>query len=140
MLPPPRNANVPESLNWSYSPNPATVVPPVPHETMLHWYYDPSCCAESRYCLDRLPKSLTEDPIADEVTGDAISWGIELVEGRDFANLWIIGMIIVALSSFVGGFWALYKHEVQAGFNIACFMIAAFSCMVGTLQVALDRT
>ncbi|OCK79796.1 hypothetical protein K432DRAFT_382736 [Lepidopterella palustris CBS 459.81] len=123
---------------YFYKPAPITMEPPVGHNTMLHRYRCPKECGGLDFCLKRFPKHINGEVTIEDSKDETTAWGIELVEGRDWAYLWFIGLLTILCAMIFGVVWARVMKDVSGGFIVAGYVVAAFACLVGTIQVSLE--
>lgn len=113
--------------------------PAVGHNLLMHFYECPRSCDQTDFCIRRFPKHCACQIQVSEETQEAFAWGIELVEGIDWAYFWVFGFVIVTASTTFGIAWACKKGSIQDGFTVAAYMIAVFAFMAGAMQVAFDQ-
>jgi hypothetical protein len=113
--------------------------PAIGHDHLMHFYECPSSCHQTDYCLCRFPKHFRCQIQVNEETQDAFAWGIELVEGVDWACFGILGFVVVIVSTAFGIAWACRKGSIQDGFTVATYIITVFTSMAGAMQIAFDR-
>ena len=130
----------PEHPHYSYSPTPITMEPPIGHDTMLHCFRCPEVCSKSDFCLKRFPGHLYPDVTVDNDSDEGIAWGVELVEGREWAFLWIISFLVMSCSVAFGVVYTVVMRDVQGGFTVAGFIVAFGASLVGTLQITMEVT
>lgn len=130
----------PEHPQYSYDPVPIQMEPPVGHNTMLHRYRCPKACKDSDFCVRRFPGYLHEDVDIAADRDEEIAWGIELVEGQNWAYLWVVGFLIAVCSIIFGVVWSVVMKDVQGGFTVAAYIASTGACLAGTVQVALEST
>lgn len=125
--------------DYHYQPKPITMHPAIGHNLLRHFYECPKSCSQSDFCIRRLPKHSTGDVRASEDTQEAFAWGIELVEGLDWAYFWIFGFVAIVASALFGIVWACKRGSIQDGFTVAAYMNAVVTFTAGAAQVAFDR-
>jgi hypothetical protein len=138
-LPPSRHSNVPEGSEWFYQPDPSKFIPPIPSERLVHYYNCPKACLDKSYCRDRFPKHIRDRPRIVDGDEEVASWGIELLERRDWEYLWVIGLIVFIVGGLFGLLWAILMHDIQGGYTVAGYIAGGTACLIGTIQVALDN-
>lgn len=105
---------------------------------MLHRYQCPKECGGLDFCLKRFPKHISGVVMIEDGKDEATAWGIELLEGRDWAYLWFIGLLAIFCAMIFGVVWARVMKDVSGGFTVAGYIVTAFACIVGTIQVSLE--
>lgn len=125
-----------DHYEYSYDPKPIQFEPPVGHNTMIHLYRCPK--SSGNFCLKRFPGYCQEQVRMDENADETLAWGIELVEGRDWVYLWVIGFLISCSGITFGVVWSVLQGDVSGGFTVAGTLMTTFTCLIGTFQVALE--
>jgi hypothetical protein len=124
--------------DYSYNPKPIRTEPPVGHNTMIHLYRCPKSSGGLNFCLKRFPGYCQEQVRIEDDADEELAWGIELVEGRDWVYLWVIGFLILSFSIAFGIGWTMVRKDVSGGFTVAGTLMTTFTCLLGTIQVALE--
>jgi hypothetical protein len=65
------------------------------------------------------------------------AWGVQLLDGRDYAFLWVTGLIVSLASLAFGISWAVIRDDISGGFTVAGYTATTLACFVGTLQYML---
>lgn len=73
-----------------------------------------------------------------EGADEELAWGVELVEGRDWVYLYVIGFLISSFGMAFGIAWSVARNDISGGFTVAGAVVTTFTCLVGTIQVALE--
>ncbi len=105
---------------------------------MLHFYQCPQIGDGLDFCLKRFPKHVRDKVYVEDGNDEATAWGIELLEGRYWAYLWFIGLLAISCSMVFGVIWAKVMKDVSGGFTVAGYIVTAFACLVGSIQVSLE--
>ncbi|TVY58466.1 hypothetical protein LSUE1_G008733, partial [Lachnellula suecica] len=103
--------------DYSYSPKPIRIEPPVGHNTLIHLYRCPQSNDSLNFCLKRFPGYRQEQVCMGTDADEELAWGIELVEGRDWAYLWVVGFLISGCSIGFGVGWTVVKSDISGGFT-----------------------
>jgi hypothetical protein len=74
----------------------------------------------------------------DEENDEATAWGIELVEGRDWAYLWFVGLLAILCAMTFGVVWARIMNDLSGGFTVAGYIVTTLACLIGTIQISLE--
>lgn len=93
--------------------------PPVAKNILMHLYTCPTICDKSPtkdFCIQRFPKYRDGDVTIDDDTQEAFEWGVELVEGTDWAYLWVIGLLGIVLGVVVGVVYFVWKRDIPGAF------------------------
>jgi hypothetical protein len=90
------------------------------------------------FCLTRFPGHLKDNIILQNGVDETIAWGVELVEGRDDAFLWVVGFIVALCSLAFGICWAVFRDDISGGFTVASYAATTLACFVGTVQYGLE--
>ena len=106
----------------------------------MHLYNNPGECRGGDFCTVRFPKHCAVNVTIDHETGEAFAWGIELVEGRAWEFLCVVGLFVIGSSMTFGVVWARVMTDVSGGFTVAAYMLGLLACLVGTVQVVIDNT
>ena len=72
-------------------------------------------------------------------SGSGIGWDLQLVEGLDWAKLWIVGFIGLLLSMGFEVCWSVMRHDIQGGFGVTTCLMILLTFSTGVLQTALDH-
>ena len=131
----------PEGLKneYHYRPIPATIIPPVGENHMMHLCSHPEDADDSTAVLmDRVPKKL-RDRLCVLSGGTNMGWGIYYVEGWHLSIIWLISLLLLLLASLVFLIcWAVLQHDVQGASGIATYVLALITLSIGSLQAAFE--
>ncbi|KAL8755981.1 MAG: hypothetical protein Q9184_004644 [Pyrenodesmia sp. 2 TL-2023] len=124
-----------QSRSWEYCscPCPLKEPPPIPTNVFLHLLNSTRTHPRSTW-LNRLPKKLHssihqlgEGP---HVGWQAMGWGVHIIEGPNGRAVLALHMLLVGVSLAGAIAWSVWKSDVQGGFGIAGFAVAATSVLV----------
>ena len=133
------NAYFPPHGEYTYEPCPVNMKFPVGDNAMMHCYMCPDKCRNDNFSLYRFPGfkhggiQLGQDQV------DATAWGLELLEGKEWGLLWVIGLLITVVSIVVGVTYTIVKGDIQGGFTVASFIAILSGCSYGSLLYLLDN-
>ena len=124
--------------DYSYNPKPIRIEPPIGHNTMIHLYRCPKSSGGFSFCLKRFPGYCQDQVRMSEDVDEELAWGVELVEGRDWVYLWLIGFLISSFGIAFGVGWSVVRKDISGGFTVAGAVMTTISCFVGTIQITLE--
>ncbi|KAL8725962.1 MAG: hypothetical protein Q9166_007039, partial [cf. Caloplaca sp. 2 TL-2023] len=131
----PAEKDILQSREWEYCPCPCPLKepPPIPTNVFLHHFNSTRTHPRNTW-LNRLPKKLNhsihhhyEPP---HVGWQALGWGIHIIEGPNGKAFLVLNIALVSVSLVVALTWSVLKGDVQGGFAIAGFAIAAVSALL----------
>ena len=120
--------------DYRYCPIPAEVIPPVGENILMHLYDHPEDADDDAFCLDRVPKKLRERLTYSQ----RIGWGVSFSESLNVKKICIFGLLGLFLSAAFGVAWSINRDDVQGGFGVAAFVLAAMTFITGILQATLE--
>ena len=122
---------------YSYHPMPADFIPPIGENHLMHLYTYPEEAEQTGICLRKIPKKIEGLAwLSTHPQGSKVGWGLQLVEGLDWTNLWILGIMGFLASIMFGIAWALVRNDIQGGFGVAACMLVGLSFTTGMVQAA----
>jgi hypothetical protein len=111
---------------YGYDPCPMVPMPPIAANIFLHHLFKPEAHPRRVWC-GRMPKKLHRSIL--QSTGDrdtlVVGWGVHIIEGPHIFNILLMMFIILLGTTLVSVTWAAVREDVQGGFGIGAFLIAA---------------
>ena len=129
----------PGDSEYIYNPKPIEMEPPVGHNTMMHCFQCPFSCTNLDFSLRRFPGFILDTVQISPDNDYTIAWGIELVEGKHWALLWVPSFFILLCSLLFGVTYTLVKKDIQGGFTVASYIAMLEASAFGSLQILLER-
>lgn len=123
--------------DYRYSPAPPEIIPPVGENLLMHLYEHPEDADDDAFCLDRIPKKLRERLVRPQ-RGSGRGWGVHLKEGLNMKKMCIFGLLGLFCSALFGVIWSVKRDDVQGGFGVAAFVMAALTFTTGIVQATLE--
>ena len=128
---------LPPKTRDDYRYRPAEIIPPVGENLLMHLYEHPEDADDDDFCLDRIPKKLRERLVRPQ-RGSGIGWGVHLKEGLNLKKTCIFGLLGLFFSVLFGVIWSVKRNDVQGGFGVAAFLMAALTFTAGIVQATLE--
>jgi hypothetical protein len=119
---PPENLRV----EYSYTPMPADIIPPIGSNLLLHFYEHPDHASVLPTILKKFPRKLKNKLYVCPVKGSTVGWGILIAEGFNWFVFFVYSIIAFLTCLMAGVIWAVLKDDVQGGFGIAGFLLTFF--------------
>lgn len=125
------------SRSWEFCPCPCPLKepPPIPTNVFLHLFNSTRTHPRSTW-LNRLPKKLHHSIYqrngGPHVGWQAMGWGVHIIEGPNVKAIFLLQVLLVVISLAGAIVWAVLKGDVQGGFGIAGFVVAATGVLVWT--------
>ena len=69
---------------------------------------------------------------------NGVGWGVHLKEGLNLKKMCIFGLLGLFFSASFGVIWSVKRDDVQGGFGVAAFVMAALTFTIGIVQVTLE--
>lgn len=131
----------PENLKdeYHYRPIPATIIPPIGENHMMHLCSHPEDADSSTAVLmDRVPKKL-KDRLYVSSAGTNIGWGIHYVEGWHLSLILLLSFLLLLLASLLFLIcWGVLQHDIQGAASVATYVLALIALSIGSLQAAFE--
>lgn len=119
---------------YAFTPRPTDICPPLGPNFLKHRVQHPDHAGEISRCCEQFPKKL----LGNVTTGD-VAWGLQFNEGLDRARLSVVVVAVFVSSTLVGCVFAKVKGDVQSGFAIASYMMAALAVGVCSVQLTVEQ-
>jgi hypothetical protein len=127
--------------DYDFAPPEPDFLPPIGHNEMLHYFHS-SCEGQDDdwhvrhlpgHKLNVIPFGPTEDL--------KFIWGIQITESenREWLYSSMPGLMVILTSAIFGIVWTVVKHDMQSGFTVATFMLAAGLALLGSVVVYLEN-
>lgn len=123
--------------DYRYRPAPPEYMPPVGENLLLHLYEHPEDADDDAFCLDRIPKKLRERLVRPQ-RSSGVGWGVHLNEGLNPKKMCIFGLLGLFFSASFGVIWSVKRDDVQGGFGVAAFVMAALTFTIGIVQATVE--
>ena len=123
--------------DYRYRPAPPEFIPPVGENLLMHLYEHPEDAGDDSFCLDRIPKKLRERLVHPQ-RGRGVGWGVYFNEGLSLKKMCIFGLLGLFFSALFGVIWSVKRDDVQGGFGVAAFLMAALTFTTGIVQATLE--
>ena len=69
--------------------------------------------------------------------GKEVEWGVYSNEGLNL-KMCIFGLLGLFFSALFGAIWSVKRDDVQGGFGVAAFLMAALTFTTGIVQATLE--
>jgi hypothetical protein len=111
--------------DYHYEPMPHDTMPPVGPNVLMHFFDHPDHAEILPVLYRRIPKKLRGRLVACPRAGNAVGWGMQVIEGPDSFVVFVCGCAAFAVALVVAVVWIMLKNEdVQGAFAIAGFVLA----------------
>jgi hypothetical protein len=114
-------------------PIPASHIPPIGENYMMHLYSSPGCIDPSQlWVYNQFPKR-TRGRLTARPEAPAEGWGVHFREGWNWPKIWAVVLTFFGASLIFGVLYAVLKRDAQSAFGIASYWIAAATILLGYL-------
>lgn len=121
VLPPPNLLQSPNA-EYSYEPVLQDYCPPRGSEYMAHYFKHPEELHEKQqYLLNQIPKHL-RGQLSAALDAPVRGWGLSFEEGL---NYWPLITLMLIPPLVFGIVWSICKRDIQSGFGVAAYCLAA---------------
>ncbi|KAL9115602.1 MAG: hypothetical protein Q9187_007244, partial [Circinaria calcarea] len=119
---------------YEFTPRPTDICPPLGPNFLKHRVQHPDHAGEISRCCEQFPKKL----LGNVATGD-VAWGLQFNEGLDRARLSVVVVAVFASSTLVGCVFTKVTGNLQSGFALASYMMAALAVGVCSVQLTVEQ-
>jgi hypothetical protein len=127
-------------FGYGHDPYPMVPILPIAATTFFHHLAKPEDHPQRVWCA-RMPKKLHKSIL--QWSGDpdtlVVGWGVHIIEGIHQFNMLLTMLVLLCLTAAVSITWAVVRDDVQGGYGIGAFLVAAQTLVLMMVDRQMGR-
>jgi hypothetical protein len=113
-------------------------IPPIDNDFLIHRFFNPNKCYDSKFCLQQFPKKIGQAPTLGQAPDMFTGWGIYLQDGWSAEKICLWSFGVFAISLIFGITWsATHKDAMSDAFTVASYVLGALTSGFTAFQIML---